>query len=304
LIVVDLNSVGSRTFYLANVIAQYLETPLIHSDLIRTDVSTRNIKSKIGNCEVYFPSQSFVELVESLNLRGLFIFSTSNALVRELENLRRIVKVFYIVSENPVGSRGFGERLLVMKKSDAVIALDKKSADCLRKVFKLKKVIIVPPAIDYTKLRSVRVFPRGNTFIVVGGACRKVLGDIFVSVKRLDPSTELIVYTRRELGEIARLLDMNISSIYGNHMDFLYKIATSKGMLSLYRGWCPIFELEAMALGVPVVEVTGFGILERLFKDYDHYRKVAEESRDEIEKFDVYEISKKYLELVGDSNEG
>ena len=93
------------------------------------------------------------------------------------------------------------------------------------------------------------------------------------------------------------------------HLDMILEIAKAKIFLSTSLSeLCSLAELEAMALGVPVVRCRKLDYVEcadkvrNVLENYDYHHKRAEEIRrsKDLQECDVAVVARKYLEIVSE----
>jgi len=309
-------------YYMANLLAQYLQAPIVHFMPVRIEGVRNPLKLRVGYCDVYYPVNTFTELLTELETEVVYVFSVSPELLREIGHIKRFAKVIYIASVNPYeiylepflrdNSWQFYE---MIRLANRIICFTRNHASLVEKLYNIREISIIPPAIEYKKLASIDRKPLGDIIVMSGRlSAIKNFHTAILAMKDLPESVKLVIYgdgvLRRSLGDLVQYLDLEGRVEFGGnipHLDMILEIAKSKIFLSTSLSeLCSLAELEAMALGVPIVRCRKLDYIEcadrirNVLENYDYHAEKAEEirrSRD-LKDCDVSVVARKYLEIV------
>lgn len=304
----------------AILLAKYLASPLMHYLPTNTDELP---KTSIDNVLAFYPSKSLFMSIAKLNPDILLVHTPSTNLVGEVNNIKKICKIVYVCHANIFefllsdSQRVYLPYLIkLLDESDVVVSVSDKQRKLLSKLTK-NKIVVIPPAIEYNKLKNVESYPRKYELIMAGRVepFKNHLIPI-LAMKEVIKKYRNAFLKIFGFGNLMNLYNQLISAyelndniaLYGHikHDELITEMCYSSALLiSSFDENASVVELEAKALGIPVLNVNPFdvgscaSVIKDLFKNYDKYKEKADviRSSDELASHDVSVVSNAYKKL-------
>lgn len=299
------------------MISRGLGAPMMH--FIPLSKGSKVMEGEIDNIVVYYPVRSLYQSIEVLNPDILLVHSASTNLCREIKEIKKVCPtVAYVCHANVYEllitdaiRQYFDYMLFLLDNCDLVISVSESQKQILEMLTD-NKIVTIPPAIEYDKLKNIEATPRDFEFIMCGRlvSIKNQLTPI-IAMKELSkkyPNAFLKIFGsgvlerfyRKLVGQLK--LEDNVG-IFGNvsHNDIISEMCYSTALISssFYEN-NSVSVLEATALGVPVVnqiKYSPYGLYLHLcdvIENYDDFKKIANIKRKDVKHCDVKVVVREY----------
>ena len=155
----------------ANLLAKSMNSDMIHYCPIGSDTI---IKGNKDGHTVYYPSNSFTETIRELEPDAIVIHTISHDFIQELPEIKKLTKTIYVAHLNIYETMSIDYMrpylpliLSYLQQADAIIAVSDEQKALLETLTE-QKIRVIPPAIEYKKLRKIDSHAYSNDFLMSG----------------------------------------------------------------------------------------------------------------------------------------
>lgn len=270
-----------------------------------------------------YPTGSYLETIRELQPDVLFIHFMDLGLLQELPRISELCKVVTVAHENWTDLWITDQKRFVipyflefLRLSDVVVTLSTAQENTVRNLTR-SKVVTIPPAIEYDHYKNIDAHTENNEFIT-GGRLVPIkahfnLFPMFVELSKRHPDIFLKVFEDGLLRQDYDILIQQLKlaqhiGLWGNisHDQFISQLCTSKALItSSIAENNSVVELEAGALGIPIIRLRADSATHKSFKDYVRImitdypavKEDIEQTRKDYKKYDVSVIKERYEKL-------
>ncbi len=303
------------------LIAKALDSEILIPLKLQSDGNI--VRTEKNGIRAIYPTKSYLETIRELQPDVLLIHFMDLGLLQELPQIKGLCRVVTVAHENWIDLWITDQkRFLVpyfiefLKHSDLVIALSDNQKNMLQNLTRTN-VTTIPPAIEFDKYENIEAYTENNEFIMAGRLvpikAHFNLFPLFVQLSKKHLDIFLKVFEDGLLKEHYDLLLQQLQltqnvGIWGNisHDQFISQLCTSKALItSSLSENKSVAELEAGALGIPILKLNINSARHKSFRDYievmiTDYPAVKEDvehGRQDYKQYDISVITQQYKKM-------